>query len=280
MIQVNSLTYCYPKASTPVINNMSLELKPGMIYGLLGSNGAGKSTFLYLVSGLLKPAFGEILINGKASWERTPALLSDMFLVPEEFSLPSVNLKDFISVNAPFYPSFSIEQMEAYLREFGMESDVHLGRLSMGQRNKVFIAFALACNTSLLLMDEPTNGLDIPGKSEFRRILVSAMDSKRTVIISTHQVRDLDRVIDSVVMMDKGGVVLNASIEAIQSRLCFDLSARPNDGALYCEAVPGGYSIVRLNTGEEETAVNLESLFELTLSKPNVINQLFKDEQR
>lgn len=278
MIQVNSLTYCYHKAIRPVIHNMSLELQSGRIYGLLGSNGAGKSTFLSLLCGLLKPQHGEIAVDGVAPWKRTPAFLSEVFLVPEEFSLPAVHLKDFIRVNAPFYPNFSNEQMEAYLSEFGLEPGLHLGRLSMGQRKKAFIAFALACNTSVLLMDEPTNGLDIPGKSEFRRVIVGAVDETRTVVISTHQVRDLDRVIDSVIMVGNGGVLLNASVEDIQNRLCFELSARPDDSALYCGAAPGGYSIIRMNDSGEETAVNLESLFELTLLKPNLIKGILSNE--
>ena len=195
------MTYCYPKAVRPVISGLDMELKPGGIYGLLGSNGAGKSTLLYLMGGLLRPQFGSVEFDGVSVWSRQPSTLADIFLVPEEFSLPSVRLDEFVRVNSPFYPRFSQEEMERYLLQFKLDPQIHLGRLSMGQKKKVFIAFALACNTSLLLMDEPTNGLDIPGKSEFRRTLVSAMSDERTVVISTHQVRDLDRVLDHVLMM-------------------------------------------------------------------------------
>lgn len=164
MFRIDSLTYCYPKAVRPVISGLDMELKPGGIYGLLGSNGAGKSTLLYLMSGLLRPQFGSVEFDGVSVWSRQPSTLADIFLVPEEFSLPSVRLDEFVRVNSPFYPRFSQEEMERYLQQFKLDPQIHLGRLSMGQKKKVFIAFALACNTSLLLMDEPTNGLDIPGK--------------------------------------------------------------------------------------------------------------------
>ena len=278
MFRIDSLTYCYPKAVRPVISGLDMELKPGGNYGLLGSNGAGKCTLLYLMGGLLRPQFGSVEFDGVSVWSRQPSTLADIFLVPEEFSLPSVRLDEFVRVNSPFYPRFSQEEMERYLLQFKLDPQIHLGRLSMGQKKKVFIAFALACNTSLLLMDEPTNGLDIPGKSEFRRTLVSAMSDERTVVISTHQVRDLDRVLDHVLMMGRGDVLINAQVSLIQNRLRFELMPSPQQlsaSVLYCETVPGGYSVVSVNDSPDtETDVNLESLFEFAVSNPETIKRI------
>ncbi|MDE6366622.1 MAG: ABC transporter ATP-binding protein, partial [Muribaculaceae bacterium] len=212
MLTISNLSYCYPGSTTPALANMTLNFAPGAIYGLLGANGTGKSTMLYCMAGLLKPAAGNAELNGVNTFRRLPSTLSEIFIVPEEIDMPPIELKEFISQNAPFYPNFSEEQLNGYLEHFRLTPYIHLGRLSMGQRKKAFVAFALACNTSIILMDEPTNGLDIPGKAEFRRAVVSAMNDERTIVISTHQVRDLDRVLDHVVMIDRSGVVLDSSL--------------------------------------------------------------------
>lgn len=277
MLTVDNLVYSYPRSSHRAIDGMTLSLKPGAIYGLLGANGTGKSTLLYLMSGLLKPASGSAELDGISTFERRPETLADIFLVSEEFELPSIELAEFVRLNAPFYPNFSQEQMMEYLEHFRLSGDIHLGRLSMGQKKKAFIAFALACNTKILLMDEPTNGLDIPGKVEFRRAVVSAMNDDRAIVISTHQVRDLDRVLDHVVMIDNHGVVLNSSISDIQRKLRFILTADPAEiqGSLWNAPTIGGYSVIKFRTDEApETDVNLESLFEFAFANPEIIKGL------
>ncbi len=274
MFRIDSLTYCYPKAVRPVISGLDMELKPGGIYGLLGSNGAGKSTLLYLMGGLLRPQFGSVEFDGVSVWSRQPSTLADIFLVPEEFSLPSVRLDEFVRVNSPFYPRFSQEEMERYLLQFKLDPQIHLGRLSMGQKKKVFIAFALACNTSLLLMDEPTNGLDIPGKSEFRRTLVSAMSDERTVVISTHQVRDLDRLIDSVVVLDGSEILLNATTDEITRRLQF-VRLEENEPALYAEETIHGRWGVRPNEAGADSPLDMELLFNAAVANREAIKNLF-----
>lgn len=282
MLSIQNLIYTYPKSSHPVLNGLNLELRQGAVYGLLGSNGSGKSTLLYLMCGLLRPKAGSVTYNGTEVSRRLPSVLASTFLVPEEVVLPPVSLGEFVKVNAPFYPNFSHQDLERHLTHFHLTPDIHLGRLSMGQRKKAFIAFALACNTPLLLMDEPTNGLDIPGKAEFRRALVSAMTDTRTAVISTHQVRDLDRVLDHVVMIDHSRTLINCSMARIQERLSFGLSAQAqplSSTMLYCESVPGGYATVELNGPDPATVtdVNLESLFELALTNPETITRLLND---
>lgn len=277
MLTVDNLVYSYPRSSRRAIDGMTLSLKPGAVYGLLGANGTGKSTLLYLMSGLLKPASGSAELDGISTFERRPETLADIFLVSEEFELPSIELAEFVRLNAPFYPNFSQEQMMKYLEHFRLSNDIHLGRLSMGQKKKAFIAFALACNTKILLMDEPTNGLDIPGKAEFRRAVVGAMNDDRAIVISTHQVRDLDRVLDHVVMIDNHGVVLDSSISDIQRKLRFIFTADPAEiqGSLWNVPTIGGYSVIKFRTDEmPETDVNLEALFEFAFANPEIIKGL------
>lgn len=279
MLKVSNITYSYGRNTRPVLSDYSLEISSGTICGLLGPNGAGKSTLLYIVCGLLRPQSGHVDYNGYSPIERKVGFLNDAFIVPEEFALPNVKLKDYVKVNAPFYPKFSMTDLERHLATFELTPDVHLGHLSMGQKKRVFISFALACNTSLLILDEPTNGLDIPGKRLFRKAVLSGMTDDKTVIISTHQVYDVEKILDHVIITDTDGVLLNESMTGITSKLAFNYT---NDrdriaNALLALDAPGGANIVELLTDpEKETDVNIESLFELTRQNPSFVASIFK----
>ncbi len=277
MLTINKVTYSYGRKRRPVIENYSLSLPQGTICGLLGRNGAGKSTLIYLIAGLLKPQNGSIDCNGFSPWDRKEGFLNDVFLVPEEFELPDISLKEFVTTMAPFYPRFSEADLRSCLETFELTPDVHLRQLSMGQKKRVFISFALACNTSLLLLDEPTNGLDIPGKRLFRKAMLKSMSDHRTVLISTHQVYDVERILDHVVITDTDGVLLNASVAEITSRLAFTFTTDRSraDNALIAFDAPGGINIVEPASENCETDINLESLFELTRQNPEAVNLLF-----
>lgn len=271
MLQVNNITYSYGKKQQPVLRDYSLMVQSGTICGLLGRNGAGKSTLLYLIAGLLRPQMGNILYNGMIPQDRTVQFLSDIFIVPEEFTLPNVTLRQFLDTTAPFYPKFSMNDLTQHLSTFELTPEVHLGNLSMGQKKRVFISFALACNTSLLILDEPTNGLDIPGKRLFRKAVLNGMTDDRTIIISTHQVYDVEKILDHVIITDTEGVLLDASMMDItrQWRFLFTPDRERAARALIALDAPGGYNIVEPADGEEETEVNLESLFELVRQRMN-----------
>ena len=277
MIKVENLSFTYPKSKHMVLHDFSFSLEAGRVYGLLGRNGAGKSTLLYLITGLLTPKKGKIMYHDINVRSRLPMTLQDMFLVPEEFELPSISLKKYIDLNAPFYPNFSKEDMYKYLHCFEMDMDVNLGALSMGQKKKVFMSFALATNTSLLLMDEPTNGLDIPGKSQFRKFMASGMTDNKTIVISTHQIRDIDKMLDSVMIMDESRVLLNESIVRICEKLCFKESDDRSlmDKALFAVPSLQGNSLLLLNEYGEDSDINLELLFNATLAQPQKITKLF-----
>lgn len=278
MLTVDNITYSYGRRKKPVLDKYSLSVNSGTICGLLGQNGAGKSTLLYLITGLLRPQAGDISFNGYIPWNRNVAFLNDLFLVPEEIYLPDMKLMEYVKTTAPFYPNFSIDDLTRHLSTFELTQDVHLGQLSMGQKKRVFISFALACNTSLLILDEPTNGLDIPGKRLFRKAVIDGMTDNKTVIISTHQVHDIDQLIDHVVITDTKGVLLDASIADIMRKLSFSFSTNRDriKNALFSIEVAGGANIVeRLSDDSDETDVNLETLFELTRTNPDAISNLF-----
>lgn len=268
MLQISNLAFSYSR-KRELISNLSLDIKPGTVAGLLGKNGAGKTTLLYLICGLLRPRSGSISFNGMNPSDRGPEFLSDVFIVPEELDLPNISLDKFVVANAEFYPAFDRKKMERLLNIFELQPDIHLGKLSMGQRKKAFIAFAIACNTSLLILDEPTNGLDISSKRNFRRAIAEAMSDDKIIIISTHQVFDVEKIIDHVIITDRNGILLNEAVGDIMKRLSFSFTtdrARA-DKALVALPVPGGYNISEpLQSPDNETEVNLETLFELTLS--------------
>jgi len=277
MIEVKNLSFSYGKRKQKVFDDFSLTLDKGSVYGLLGKNGTGKSTLLYLMTGLLRPQAGKVLYKGVDVLLRYPLTLQDMFLVPEEFALPAVSLKQYVKLNAPFYPNFSNEQLSACLRDFDMNEDIHLGELSMGQKKKAFMCFALAANTSLLVMDEPSNGLDIPSKSRFRKVIASGMNDDKSVIISTHQVRDIDSLLDHVVIIDGTRVLLNASVKTICDKVYFAEQGmnEPTDNALYVQPSVQGNSVIFPNAYNEETNLNLEVLFNAMLAEREKMQSMF-----
>ena len=276
MLQINQISFSYNKKAGDLFSDFSLNLEAGNVYGLLGKNGAGKSTLIYLMTGLLTPKSGEVLFDGENVRRRLPKTMSDIYLVPEEFDLPRLTIKQYVSLNSPFYPRFSMEDMQRYLDifEMGGDMDLKLHALSMGQKKKVFMSFAFATNTRVLIMDEPTNGLDIPSKSQFRKLVTTGMSDDRMMLISTHQVRDISDILDHVVIIDNSKVLLNASFADVTSKLAFR-PLRAGDEPLFVVQSPfGPLAAVRAESGEE-TVVDLEMLFNATLQNPAAINNLF-----
>lgn len=277
MIKFNNVTFSYK--SSKVLDNISLEVGSGNIYGLLGLNGAGKSTMLYLMSGLLFAKHGQILFNGYDMQERRPEALSDIYIVPEEFSLPNLTFDKYIKINAPFYPRFSMQMLENSLAAFDMTRDLHLGQLSMGQKKKAFMCFALATNTRLLLMDEPSNGLDIPSKSQFRRAVAECMSDERTIIVSTHQVRDVENLLDRIMIVDHGQVLCDKSTFEINQKLNFVQVGvgQKIDNVVYMQPSTIGSVAVVKNLGDEETPLNIELFFNAMLAERDKMTQVLKN---
>ncbi len=269
MIQVQNIDFRYAGAKHNVFNNFSLTLKENNIYGLLGKNGTGKSTLLYLISGLLRQQQGTILIDGISAQERSAEVLKDIFIVTEEFELPSVSLATYVKINRSFYPNFSQEVLENCLKDFDLPLSLKLNELSMGQKKKVYMSFALATGTRFLLMDEPTNGLDIPSKSQFRKVIANNMTDERTLIISTHQVHDIESLLDHIVIMNQSQLLLDASVSDICEKYSFKYRnpAEMDDNVLYAEpTLQGNAVIAQRKEGDDETQMNLELLFNAVIN--------------
>lgn len=271
MIEIKNISYKYAGGKTPVFSDFSLNLPESNIYGLLGKNGTGKSTLLYLISGLLRPQGGTVSFDGIESRKRRPEMLEEMFIVPEEFDLPAMSLDEYIEINRPFYPRFDREVLENCLNDFELSTSLQLDALSMGQKKKVYMSFALAAGTRLLLMDEPTNGLDIPSKAQFRRVVANHMSDDRTLIISTHQVHDVEQLLDHILILDQDKMLLDASVADICDKYVFEYRqpGQMGDDVIYAEpSLQGNAVIVPRKEGDEETQMNLELLFDaVTMGK-------------
>ena len=263
MIDVNNISFKYAGSKKQVFDDFSLKLEENRIYGLLGKNGTGKSTLLYLLSGLLRPSCGSVCCDGIATKDREPETLRDIFLVTEEFEMPAICLSEYVKLYKPFYPNFSDEILQGCLADFELPADVRLGELSMGQRKKAYIAFAMATNTKYLLMDEPTNGLDIPSKSQFRKAIANNMSEERTLLISTHQVHDVESLLDHILILSQRKLLLNASVADLTEKYVFEY--RPVDdhsAAVYSEPSPQGVAVMAERCEDDaETQLNLELLF-------------------
>ena len=268
MINIQNVSFHYKKKS-PLFNDFSLEVESGRIVGLLGKNGAGKSTLLHLISGLIQPKSGKIKVNGFVPFERNPNYLADIYMVPEEFAFPSISISTYVKAFSPLYPNFDHHKLYDIFSEFELQPSSSLNKLSHGQRKKFLIAFALSTNCKMLVFDEPTNGLDIPSKSQFRKILVSSVTEEQLVIISTHQVKDIDTVIDKVVVIENGSIIYQENIDEITQKLYFDLvpSLTGVEDVLYHEQCPLGQKIIVPATGGNESSIDLELLFNAVINK-------------
>lgn len=278
MIKFENFSFCYNK-KTPLYKDLNLTLEPGKIYGLLGRNGAGKSTLLNNITGLSTPTSGKVIVKGQNPSRKSPAFLRDIYIIPDDVYIPSITPENFLKIYGSFYPNFSLPSCEEYLEILEVPNEKKLNKLSFGQQKKFVIAFALACNTSLLVMDEPTNGLDIPSKGLFRKLIDGVASKEKTIVISTHQVRDLDNMIDHVLIIKNGELLLNHGVLEISKTIDFKVQKEipEKKGILHFEPSIGGYSVMRENRIGSLSDVNIEQLFNACTLNQNIINKLFKN---
>lgn len=261
MIDIQQLNFSYGKKKQPLFQNLSCELQSGSIVGLLGKNGAGKTSLLKILSGLLFANNGNIQVNGHMPHKREPSFLEELFFVSEEFSIPAISIEKFIKANAGFYPRFDRTLLNKLIADFELPEADNLQKLSYGQKKKFLISFALSTKCKLLILDEPTNGLDIPSKSVFRKVLAGSLDEDQLVIISTHQVKDVENLIDKVLLLENGKFIMQKDLFDISSKLQFSFSSTgEGEDVLYSEIVPGGYKVITPQVGGE-SSVDIELLF-------------------
>ncbi len=276
MIEISNLSFSY--GAKRVLENISLKVSEGNIYGLLGENGVGKTTLLTLLCGLKKPEAGTITVDGRNPFDREPSLLADQFYLPDEVIPVHARALDFAKEHGVFWPRFDLEKFRTILSEFEVEPQQRMDAMSAGQLKKAWISFALACNVKYYYLDEPTNGLDIPSKAQFRKAVTKYTSEDSALIISTHQVRDLENIIDPIIILDNKAVLVNASVQAITDKLFFDYGTELNPGALYLEQTPGGCIQVYPNTSGEESKVNVEAFFNAVHAHKDLVHSMFNQQ--
>ena len=275
MIEIRNLDFSYKK--TPVFSDINLSFPQGAIYGLLGENGVGKTTLLKIICGLQRPSQGTCTVDGMTSHDRLPEMLQRIVFLPDEVTLPDNSTPQrYVDELAPFYSTFSQGTFLHLMQELEVEPERKFREMSFGQQKKSLIAASLSLGTDYVLLDEPTNGLDIPSKAQFRSILSKIADEGKTIIISTHQVRDVENLIDPIVILSHNAVLLDASVQKITEKLYFEYGGEVREDALYSELMPAGYMNVVPNTTGEESQMNIEALFNAVLRNKNRINELFK----
>ena len=274
MIEIRNLDFSYKK--TPVFSGINLSFPQGAIYGLLGENGVGKTTLLKIICGLQRPVQGTCTVDGLTSHDRLPEMLQRIVFLPDEVTLPDNSTpQKYVDELAPFYPHFAQGTFLHLMQELEVEPTRKFKEMSFGQQKKSLIAASLSLGTDYVLLDEPTNGLDIPSKAQFRSILSKIADEGKTIIISTHQVKDVENLIDPIVILSHNAVLLDASVQRITEKLCFEYGGEPREDALYSEMLPGGSLNVVPNTTGEESLINIEALFNAVLRNKNTIHELF-----
>lgn len=275
MIEIKDLAFSYGK--TPILKSITTTLEEGRIYGLLGENGVGKTTLLTLLCGLKKVCSGSITTDGENPFDRTPTLLQNQFYLPDEVLPVAIKAECFAKERGAFWPDYDHSKFLEIMKEFENDPAKKMNQMSAGQLKKTYISLALACGCKYIFMDEPTNGLDIPSKTQFRSAIMKYTSDDSTIVISTHQVRDLENIIDPIIILDRQDVLLNASVEEITSKLYFDYGTQLHPESLYSEQLPGGFIQVYPNTTGEDSKINVEALFNAVHKNKELIKGMFSN---
>lgn len=275
MIEIKDLAFSYGK--TPILKSITTTLEEGRIYGLLGENGVGKTTLLTLLCGLKKVCSGSITTDGENPFDRTPTLLQNQFYLPDEVLPVAMKAECFAKERGAFWPDYDHAKFLEIMKEFENDPAKKMKQMSAGQLKKTYISLALACGCKYIFMDEPTNGLDIPSKTQFRSAIMKYTSDDSTIVISTHQVRDLENIIDPIIILDRQDVLLNATVEEITSKLYFDYGTQLHPESLYSEQLPGGFIQVYPNTTGEDSKINVEALFNAVHKNKELIKGMFSN---
>lgn len=275
MTEIKDLAFSYGK--TPILKSITTTLEEGRIYGLLGENGVGKTTLLTLLCGLKKVCSGSITTDGENPFDRTPTLLQNQFYLPDEVLPVAMKAECFAKERGAFWPDYDHAKFLEIMKEFENDPAKKMNQMSAGQLKKTYISLALACGCKYIFMDEPTNGLDIPSKTQFRSAIMKYTSDDSTIVISTHQVRDLENIIDPIIILDRQDVLLNASVEEITSKLYFDYGTQLHPESLYSEQLPGGFIQVYPNTTGEDSKINVEALFNAVHKNKELIKGMFSN---
>ena len=217
IISAKGLTKRYGR--TLAVNNIDLEIPPGRIVGLIGPNGAGKTSALKAILGLATYE-GELSVLGKNPSTQRASLMKDVCFIADVAALPRwIRVHELIAVTESLHPGFSRERCMQYLQMTKVTTDQKVKQLSKGMVAQLHLALVMAIDAKLLVLDEPTLGLDIIYRKEFyTNLLNDYFDEDRTIVITTHQVEEVEHILSDLVFIQEGRIALESTMEEVQER--------------------------------------------------------------
>lgn len=262
MIKLDNVTFAYPGSGAPALRNLTGEVGEG-IHLLLGENGAGKTTLLHLLATLLWPTEGTVTINGADSRMRLPSMLRTLCFVADDEQLPADTVADMARLHGRiFYPRFDAAMLDDNLRAFGLDARTPLASMSLGQRKKAVVSYALALRPDILLLDEPANGLDIGSRDTLRSLMARCVEDTQTVVVSTHTTADLQPLYDGIIMLRRGELLMAMPTARITERVSFGIYNIPPREALFTMSDIGRFrSIVPTADADSTTEVDIHLLY-------------------
>lgn len=289
VIQLEQLTKQYQK--TMALDHVDLSLAPNKIYGLLGRNGAGKTTMLNLLSARIFPTEGKAFVFGQQAYENVPVLQQICFIEEKGFYDPMIRMRDFLKLAAGLYPNWDAAYAEALLQKFNLDAKKRFKQLSRGMETSLGLIIGLASRAPLTIFDEPSLGLDAVVREQFYdEIIEDFSRHPRTFIISTHLIDEISRIFEDVIIIDQGRVLLQEDMEQLKTRMYY-LSG-PAD--LVRSAVPAGAiplheeqfgsnrilalcskQVPKIPAGVEQSSIPMQKLF-VYLTDPNTQETLRK----
>lgn len=260
MITLCDASYSYPK-KTDALTGITCEVHPG-IHLLMGANGTGKTTLLHLMAGLRYPTSGVCLLNGEELRLRRPSQLCRVQYFSPDMDFPESSVEKMVSRHAPFFPRFDAAMLSRNLAAFGIDPRRKFTSLSYGNAIKARLAYMLALRCEVLLLDEPTVGLDFDGRGQFGRLLMECVDEDQTVVVSTHSLSEFEPLYDSVMFLRDGHLLLQASFGKISRRVMSVVTATPPADAIYSEMRMGRcHSIVPAGEDDMDSAPDCTLLY-------------------
>lgn len=218
MIELNQLVKKFD--TTPVLDGVDLTIPTGTAFGLLGSNGAGKSTILRLISGIYRPEGGELLVDGQPAYDNVLTKQRIFFINDETIQFTSYTLEELKNFYKPYYPIFSEEAFEKLRANIKLPLKKKLSTFSKGMKRQAIVIIALACRTDYLLLDEAFDGLDPTMRIIVKRMIVDAMlDRNLTTIISSHNLKEINEVCDTVALLHQGKIVFSRELDSVKSSI-------------------------------------------------------------
>lgn len=214
LLKCINLTKCFDNRT--ILNNVNLTVKKNRIVGLLGMNGAGKTTLIKLVNDLLTPTSGEILVCGKRPCPLTKELVS--YLPERTYLDKTMTIEETLIFFSEFYNNFDVEKAKKLLKDLNLDQGQKLSKMSKGMLEKLTLILVMSRKAKLYILDEPLGGVDPATRDYILDTILTNFDEDASIIISTHLIQDIEKILDDVIFLDKGKIVLDSSCDSLREK--------------------------------------------------------------